>query len=135
MNVQVRYLSKSGNTKKIAEAIAHASGCKAESIEHGVEGETDLLFLGAAVYAAGVDEQMKDFICHLDNKVKKVVVFSTAAVLPSAYPQMKKLLEQNNIPVDEREFHCRGKFAMMHRSRPNASDIQSAENFARKILG
>ncbi len=135
MKVQVRYLSKSGNTKKIADAIARASGCKAESIEHGIEEETDLLFLGAAVYAAGIDSQMKEFINHLDHKVKKVVVFSTAAVLPSAYPQMKKILMQNNIAVDEQEFHCRGKFAMMHSGRPNASDIQAAEKFAKTVIG
>lgn len=135
MHIEVRYLSKSGNTKKVADAIAQATGCEALSIEHGVAQDTDVLFLGAAVYAAGVDQQMKDFINQLGANIKKVVVFSTSAVLKSSYPQMKKLLEERNIKVDSREFHCRGAFAVMHKGRPNADDLAAAKKFAKGIVG
>ena len=44
MNIQIRYLSKSGNTKKVAEAIAKEVGVAAETIEKGVTGDIDILF-------------------------------------------------------------------------------------------
>lgn len=134
MNVEVRYLSKSGNTKKIAEVIAKEVGCEALSIEEPITTQTDILFLGAAVYWVGVDSKMKEFILTLDDKVKKVVVFSTASIIPSAYPQMKKLLQESNISVDEREFHCRGKFSLLHTSRPNMDDLEDARLLVNAIM-
>ncbi len=134
MNVEVRYLSKSGNTKKIAEAIAKEVGCEALSIEEPITTETHILFLGVAVYWAGIDPKMKEFIRSLDEKVKKVVVFSTASIIPSAYPQMKKLLQESNISVDEREFHCPGKFKIIHASRPNIDDLEDARLLVNAIM-
>ena len=55
MEIQVRYFSKSGNTKKIADAIASEVGVEAKSITNGTIGDTDILFLGGSVYWAGVD--------------------------------------------------------------------------------
>ena len=46
MNIQVRFLSKSGNTKKVADAISKEVGVPAESIAKGISGSTDILFLG-----------------------------------------------------------------------------------------
>ncbi len=46
MKTAVRYYSRTGNTKVIAEAIAPVAGCQAESIEVPLEGVTDILFLG-----------------------------------------------------------------------------------------
>ena len=83
---------------------------------------------------AGVDESVKKFIQSLDGGVKNVVNFSTAALLPSTYGQVKKLLAAKGIKVDEREFHCRGEFKFMHKGRPNAEDIKNAQDFASKIV-
>jgi len=134
MNFEVRYLSKSGNTKKIADAIAKTAGSRSLTIEHAVVKETDILFLGAAVYWTGVDSKMKAFINNLDSKVKKVVVFSTASFVTSAYPDMKKLLEKKNLTVAEQEFHCKGKFKMIHAEHPNVTDIEEAIKFTKSIL-
>lgn len=133
MNIEVRYLSKSGNTEKIAKAIAEEVGVVAEPITKGISKKTDILFLGGAVYGAGIDLKLKDFILSLDNSVKEVVVFSTAAVISSAYPQMKKLLEKKGIKVSNKEFHCRGQFLIAHKGRPNADDIKLAKEFARSF--
>ncbi len=133
MNIQVRYLSKSGNTKKVADAIAEEVGVKAESINKGIYEDTDILFLGGAVYWAGVDNELKKFILGLDNKVKKVAVFSTAAITKSAYGEIRKLLKDKNIDVCESEFHCRGEFLKLHKDRPNALDLNRSKQFAREI--
>lgn len=42
MNIEVRYYSKSGNTKKIANAIAKQVGISAKSIHEPIQGEVDV---------------------------------------------------------------------------------------------
>ncbi|PWJ50096.1 flavodoxin family protein [Faecalicatena contorta] len=135
MKTAIRYYSKTGNTKKLADAISQAAGIPAETVEQPVTEPVDVLFLGSAVYAAGIDNEVKTFISALDkDKVKKVVNFSTAALLPSTYKQVKQLLEQKGIPVDEREFHCRGSFKMLHRRRPDTEDLKRVQEFVNGII-
>jgi len=136
MNVAIRYYSKTGNTKKLAEAISEVTGAKAQTVAVPLDGEVDILFLGSSVYGGGIDEQVKAFIQTLDSiKVKKVVNFSTAAILSSTYSQVSKMLSEKNIPIDSREFHCRGRFKFMHRNRPNDSDIKELKSFVKQIAG
>lgn len=136
MKIAIRYYSKTGNTKKLADAIAQAVGVPALDVDTPLEEPVDVLFLGSAVYAAGVDQKVKDFIAGLDPaKMKNVVNFSTAALLPSTYGQISKLLAAKGIPLDEREFHCRGRFQFVHKNRPNEEDIAQVKQFAKKIIG
>ena len=135
MKIAVRYYSKTGNTKKLADAIASVAGVTAETVDVKIEEDIDLLFLGSSVYAAGIDPKIKDFIATLSPEVKKVVNFSTAAILKSTYGQVSKLLVKQNIQVDSREFHCRGSFSLLHKGHPDASDILDVEMFTRGILG
>lgn len=135
MNIAIRYHSRTGNTRKLAEAIAQAVGVRAETLDVPLEGGVDVLFLGSAVYAAGVDESVKTFIQGLDpSRVKNVVNFSTAALLPSTYGQVSKLLAEQGIPLDAREFRCRGKFSFAHKNRPNAEDLAAVQQFAKQFL-
>ena len=134
MIAAVRYYTKTGNTKKLADAIGECLGVQAKSVDDILEENVDILFLGSSVYAAGVDIKIKKFIASLDcSKVKRVVNFSTAALLKSTYSQISKLLAKKNIPLDEREFHCRGSFMLMHMGKPDTNDIQSVKEFAKSI--
>lgn len=135
MNIAVRYYTKSGNTMKLAYAIASEVGVQAETVDKGINEVTDILFLGSSVYAAGVDEAIKKFINTLDpGKVKKVVCFSTAALLPSTYKQVKALLENKGIAVDANEYHCRGSFGIMHKNKPDDKNLSEVRAFAKNIL-
>jgi flavodoxin len=135
MRYEVRYFTRSGNTKKLADAIGGAVDAPAKSIEEPINEPVDLLFLGGSVYGAGIDNALKTFIATLKpEEVKKVAVFSTAAILTSAYPEIRKRLDAKGISVEKREFHCRGKFAMLHRSRPNQQDLNDAAAFAKGII-
>ena len=135
MNVAIRYYSKTGNTKKLADAISKVTGVEAQTVDVPIDDEVDILFLGSSVYAAGVDEKVKKFIQSLNSrKVKKVINFSTAAILTSTYSQVSKLLSEKNIPVDSREFHCRGNFKIMHKNRPNSEDISELKNFVKEVM-
>ena len=46
MKCAVRYYTKTGNTKKLAEVVAAALGVEALPISEPVSEQTDLLFLG-----------------------------------------------------------------------------------------
>ncbi len=133
--IAVRYYSKSGNTKKLADAIAGATGCTAASIPEPIDGEVDVLFLGASVYWGGISSVVKDYIQSLDKtKVGKVVVFSTSALAERAFPQLQKKLEAKGIQVANKNFYCRGEFAAFHKGRPNQSDLKNAKKFALEMV-
>ena len=130
MKIAVRYYSRSGNTRKLAEAIAKAVNVEAKTTDEPLDEDVDILFLGSSVYANGVDANIKMFIQNLNVKVGKVVNFSTAALVKSTYKQVGKLLAEKHIPLAQEEFYCRGSFAMLHRGRPDEKDLKAAVSFA-----
>ncbi len=135
MNIQVRYYSKGGNTKKLADCIARTAEVQAQAIGNGAAEEADILFLGASVYWGGIDGRVKSYMEQLDpGKVREVVVFSTSALAQRAFPAMQKCLEKNGIRVAGESFYCRGEFAALHKGRPNQEDLEAAEQFTRDIL-
>lgn len=133
MKIAVRYYTKSGNSKKLADAIAEKLDVKALSVEQKLTEDVDVLFLCNSVYYAGVDGNVKKFLKNPGAKIGKLVNVSTAAMLESSYPQIKKLAASEGITVADAEFHCRGSFTVMHRGKPDAEDIKRVREFAAKI--
>ena len=133
MKVEIRYFSRGGNTKKLAEAIAESLGKEALTTDVPLKEDVDILFLGSSVYAYGVDDEVKRFIQGINVHVGKVVGFSTAALVKSTYKQVGKLLKEAGIPQAKEEFYCKGSFGPMHKGRPNEEDCRKAAAFARKI--
>ena len=85
----VRYYTKTGNTKKLALAIAQALGVEALPISEPVSEAVDLLFLGNSYYAFSIDPEVRDFIRALDPKlVGKLVNFGSAAMLNSTWKKV-----------------------------------------------
>lgn len=134
MKIAIRYFSKTGHMGKMATVISEVTGVKAETVNVPIIEDIDILFLGSAPYAGGVDKRIKEFIATLDDKIKNVICFSSAAVLPSSYSQVKGLLEKQNITVDKREFHCRGQFKILHKGRPNQQDLDELRKFVQEIV-
>jgi flavodoxin len=135
MNTAVRYYSKSGNTKKLAEAIAKSVGTTAESIDKAIAEPVELLLLGGAVYAGKIDTHLRDFISRLSpNIVKSVAVFSTAAGGKSIQPQVAELLKGKGIPIIGDGFSCKGKFLLANLGRPNEQDCAAAAEFTKNLL-
>ena len=134
MKVAVRYHSRTGNTKKLALAIAEAIGVEALEDSVPLKEKVDVLFLGSAVYAAGVDDAIKTFVAENKGNIGAICNFSTAALLSSTYKQIQKLAEEHGVKLLEQEFHCRGAFSVMHRNRPNEEDLKRAVAFAKSIV-
>ena len=134
MKIAVRYYTKTGNTKRLAEAIAEAVGAEALPISEAVEEPVDILFLGNSYYAFSIDPEVRNFVRGLDKeKVGKIVNFGSAAMLNSTYKKVKAEADKAGIPMDAREFHCKGEFKGLHKGKPDASDLKAAAEFARKI--
>ena len=108
MTYAVRYYTKTGNTKKLAEAVAKVLGVEAQPISVPVSEEVDYLFLGNSYYAFTIDPEVRDFVAGLDkNKVKKIVNFGSAAMMNSTRKKVKAVADRVGIAMDEREFHCK----------------------------
>ncbi len=135
MKVAVRYYTKTGNTKRLAEAVAKALGVEALPLSAPVEERVDLLFLGNSYYAFSIDPDVRDFIRRLDkDKVGKLVNFGSAAMLNSTWKKVKAEADKAGIPMEEREFHCKGEFKGLHKGKPDADDLEAAAAFAREIV-
>ena len=134
MKIAIRYYTKTGNTKKLAEAISQVVNVEAKTVDEPLTEDVDILFLGSAVYAAGIDGKIKEFIRNIDVNVGEVVNFSSAALIESTYGQVKKEVEAKGIKMSENEFHCRGAFKFVHRGRPNEKDLKNVQEFAKGII-
>lgn len=135
MKIAVRYYTKTGNTKRLAEAVANAVGTKALPLSAPVEEPVDILFLGNSYYAFSIDPEVRDFVRKLDkNKVGRIVNFGSAAMLNSTYKKVKAEADKVGIPMDEREFHCKGEFKGIHKGKPDEADLAAAADFAKTII-
>ena len=135
MKIAVRYYTKTGNTKRLAEAVAAAVGAEALPISTPVTEPVDVLFLGNSYYAFSIDPEVRRFVSSLDkNLVKKIVNFGSAAMLNSTYKKVKAEADKAGIQMDPREFHCKGEFKGIHKGRPNEEDLMAAAEFAKKII-
>ena len=135
MKIAVRYYTKTGHTKRLAEAVAEAVGAEALPISSPVDEPVDILFLGNSYYAFNIDPEVRDFVRSLDkNKVGRIINFGSAAMLNSTWKKVKAEADKAGIAMDEREFHCRGEFKGIHKGRPNAEDLRAAAEFARAVV-
>ena len=133
MTYAVRYYTKTGNTKRLAEAMAKELGVDALPISEPVNEAVDYLFLGNSYYAFNIDPEVRSFVASLDKeKVGKIVNFGSAAMLNSTYKKVKEVADKTGIPMDEKEFHCKGEFKGIHKGRPNDSDIEAAVQFVKQ---
>ncbi len=130
MKTAVRYYSRSGNTKALADAVARAAGVPAVSVDAAdaaITEPVDILFIGGALYAYGLDGHMKAYLKTLKKEnVKKAAVFSTSWISKHSLDLLKKGLEEAGIEVVEETLYAK--------NRPNAEQLKAAEAFAKKYL-
>ncbi len=135
MKIAVRYYTKTGNTKRLAEAVAEAVGAEALPLGVPIEEPVDILFLGNSYYAFSIDPEVRDFVRSLSgSRVGRIVNFGSAAMLNSTYKKVKAEADKVGVPMDEREFHCKGEFKGVHKGRPNEEDLKAAAAFAKSIV-
>lgn len=126
MKCAVRYYSRSGNTRLLAEAIADELGVPSVSVdapEAKLSDHTDVLFIGGALYAYGLDKKLVSYIRTLDSDmVGRAILFSTTWLSKHSFDLMRKELEARGIAVAERTFYAKNK--------PSAECLKEAKAFA-----
>ena len=130
MRAAVRYYSRSGNTKAVAEAIAEAAGVSAISVDASdaaITEPVDVLFIGGALYAYGLDSHLKDYLKTLKkDDAKQAVVFATSWISKHSIDLIKKALSEAGISVVSESFYVKNK--------PNDAQLKATADFARKYL-
>ena len=129
METAVRYYSKLGNTKKIAEAIAEEAGVNAVSVtdEPDLEKYVDVLFLGGAPYADIMAPELRKYAERLSSdKIGRAVLFTTSNWSRRTVRALRKILTEKGVPVEKRYFYA-------HMTRIRAR-IDTAKDFARTMI-
>lgn len=130
MHAAVRYFSRSGNTKLVADAIAKAAGVQAISVDQPqakLDDHVDVLFIGGALYAYGLDKRLVSYIRSLDgSKVGRAVVFSSAWISRHALDLLRRELGERSISVEQKDFFVKNKASQQQ--------LDEAAAFAKSML-
>ena len=129
---EVVYYSISGNTKKVAEAIADELEVKAESIkskEWLTKGS--FVFLGSGCYGGKPGKGLQDFISRNDFNGRQVALFGTSmGGKGDEVRVMEELLHWEGAEI-KGSFYCKGRFVLVSRGHPNDEDLAKAREFAK----
>lgn len=137
MKIRVMYHSRSGNTKKLAEAIGKAVGVVEEAVPPAYPPENvNLLFLGTGIYYGDIDTKLKEYVRTLNPKrVKYAAVFGTMGNQDKGVKALQELLKTQGIIVLDEAYVCRGKtMIFFNRKNPTEKEISDAAEFAKRIV-
>jgi Flavodoxins len=108
MKIAVRYQSRGGNTRAVANIIAEVLGVKAEPIDVPLDENVDVLFLGGGVYKWDADPQLKEYLKNLDaQKIGQIVAFSTTGGMNTAVTRIAEYAVKAGIMVNSKKFVLR----------------------------
>ena len=105
MKIALRYYTKTGNTKKLAQAMAGVLGVEALDLSHPLEEEVDLLFLGNSYYAFSIDPEVVKFITSLDkdNDSEEIVCAGISALTQTFYFSLLELLNFDESDIYDKQ--------------------------------
>jgi flavodoxin I len=133
MEYQVIYFSKTGNTKKIAEAIASELGVKSEEVKDAKLNEDVMVFLGSGWYVNNPAKIMIKFIEDNNFKSRDVALFGTSGSGEGKeVNKMEDILRSKEACI-KGKFFCKGKFLFTNRGRPNDEDLKQSKEFAKNL--
>ena len=132
---EVIYYSLTGNTRKLAEAIAGELGVSATAVKAS-PGLSDgsLVFLGAGLYGPLKGWRLKPFIESTDLDGRRVALFGTSGEgRGKELVALRELVEARGADVVG-SFFCSGQFLFaVNRGHPTAEDLEGARRFAREM--
>lgn len=134
--IRVIYHSRTGNTQKVADAIAQECGVEAidVTVPH-VLGKTDLLFVGMGIYANHPDSSLMDYLDQLPvNSIKGAALFSTSATGKDHMELAVNLLTHKGITVYPRRLHLKGSWLFLSKGHPDASELSQARRYAEEVM-
>lgn len=140
MNIAIRYQSRNGNTRAVAETIANIAGVEAKSIDEPLRGHIDILFIGGGVYMWDADKELIDFMKNLDkNQIGQIAAFSTTGAMTVTIKRICEYADKLGIPVNENKL-CLKMLIQGHSSlglqggKLKASQIEKIRMFTEEVL-
>ena len=135
MKTAVVYYSKTGHSKKIANAIAESFGVQALDLKTSpILDAVDMIFVVGGIYAGANDPRMLTAIRSINaSKVKKAVMITSCVSRKMKQEQARQVLRQNGVEVVTDEYICQGNFLFFGLGHPNQTELNEAVLFARKI--
>jgi flavodoxin len=144
----VVYYSESGNTEKVAKAIASAIAGDIKRVEETKSEELadyDLIFIGTPVHGSRPARKIEDFLDELPElSGKKAAAFCTMHLFgdETTFQIIKEKLEKKGIIFID-SFSCLGWSRLVgnfgprifNRGRPNKEDLRKANEFAKGVIG
>jgi flavodoxin I len=131
---EVIYYSLTGNTKKVAEAIATELGVVAEDVKTKDRlAEESFVFLGAGLYGPLRGWGLRRFIDRNDFDGRKVALFGTSGEgKGKELGALEEAVAAKGAEVAG-SFFCRGRFLFLKRDHPTSKDLGNARSFAREV--
>ena len=142
----VVYYSKSGNTEKIAQAIAAGLGTTAKKLDEVNPRELtgyDVIGIGSAVHRGAPDKSVLDFIQKMPElKGKKAALFCTKSIAgdKTTIAAMRKGVEAKGMifagsycAVGLSRFFADFGPRIVHRGHPTKEELAKAEEFGRSL--
>jgi flavodoxin I len=132
---EVIYYSMTGNTKKVAEAIAAELGVAAEDVKtKDALAQDSFVFLGAGLYGPLRGWGLKRFIESNDFHGRKVALFGTSgAGQGKELGALEEAVTAKGAEIAGR-FFCSGEFLfLVNHKHPNGKDLGDARDFAREM--
>jgi len=132
---EVIYYSKSGNTQKVAEAIAAELEVNAEDVKTKDKLTKDsFLILGSGNYFPLPGRGFKKLIADNDFTGRKVALFGTSGGGKGReITALGKMVKAKGAEVIGK-FYCKGKFLFfISRKHPDSDDLENARIFAGEL--
>lgn len=136
MKTEIVYLSKTGHSRKIAQAIAAELHLKERDIKTKPElSGADLLFIVGGIYGGVSDPAMLEYVKGISpDKAKKAALVTSSCGGKTKQVKVRELLANNGVEVIAEEFICRGNFLVVGMGHPDKNEISAAAAFAQKIF-
>ena len=131
---EVIYYSRSGNTKKVAEAIATELKVQARDVKtRPCIKKNSFVVLGSGCYLTQIGKEMTEFIKNNDFSGRQVAIFGTSGSgLGIEVSDLQGLLRDKGAIISGK-FYCRGKAFFIGAGHPTNKDLQEAREFARQL--
>lgn len=135
-NVSIVYASKTGHSRKIAEAIGKELHVQPRNMKEKPEmKDVDLLLFVGGIYGGKSLPQTIQYIESLDkNKVKKVALITSCTSKNTPQESIRTILQDKGIKVIEDEFICQGSFLFFGLGHPNKIEIGNAVKYANELV-
>lgn len=133
MNTAVVYSSKTGHSKKIAEAIAKELKVQAQDIRTDPElQDIDILFIAGGIYAGKSSSYLMEYLNQISGEqVKRVFLITSSASGKTSQSMVRNELSKKGILVDRDEFLCKGSFLFVSAGHPTSEEVEAAVLFAK----